>query len=165
MRFEIVKAELDVGDLHRNVRATLDIGRTPVRVIDRLTVHGDAHQIQPKRVLRSQLSRNACYVDSFVIIEQSQIIVDHLDGHVRSFALNEAGVYDIVGMQVSASLIFHLCRGKLKLLAQSIHGSARTSAGKTDVVRVHHGGAAIQAFIASVANEAQPRIGLVGNIR
>ena len=84
---------------------------------------------------------------------------------MRGLALYKSGVDDIVGVHVTVSLVFHLNRRCLKLLANSFHRSARTSGRKPDVVHIHERGAPIQALIARVTHKAQACIGFAGDVR
>ena len=85
----------------------------------RLAVDGDAHQVQPERVLRRELARERRDVDAVVVVERRELVVDHLHDDVRGLALHEAGVHDVVGVHVAAALVLGLLRRELHLAPRS----------------------------------------------
>jgi len=142
----------------------LDVGRASARIVDRLAIHGDAHEVQSKRVLWAHFSGQARDIHTFIVVEHGKLVVDDLNDHVRALALNETGIDDIAGMHVSASLIFHLRDRKLHLLGYDLHRSACARCGQADVVAIHHGRAAIQTLIARIANEAHAYVRLARKV-
>ena len=105
---EPVESELYIRSLQCDVRAPLNIGRTPGGVVDWYAVNGDVHEIESERILRRQLAGNRSDLDTVQVTEQCQLVVDHLDGHVCAIALNEARVYDIVRVDISAAFVLDL---------------------------------------------------------
>ena len=104
-RLEIVEAELDAGVVERDVGAALDVGGAAARVVDRLAVHGDAHRVELVGALRTQLPGDPRDVHALVIVERHRFVVHDLHAHERLLALDEAGVDDVVGLDVAAALV------------------------------------------------------------
>ena len=104
-RLEIVEAELDVGVVERDVGAALDVGRAAARVVDRLAVHGDVHHVKLVRALRTKLPGETRDVHALVVVQRQRFVIHDLHAHERLLALDEAGVHDVVGLDVATSLV------------------------------------------------------------
>src|SRR5882757_9522779 len=102
-RLQIVEAELDLGVVERDVGAALDIGGAAARIIDWLAIDGNAHHIQLVRTLRTNLLGQTRNIHALVVVQRLPFVVHDLHAHKRLFALEEAGVYDVVGLDVAAS--------------------------------------------------------------
>src|SRR6266567_8905621 len=102
---QIVEAELDLGVVERDVSAALDVGRAAAGVIDRLAIDGDAHHIQLVRAPRMNLLVQTRNIHALVVVQRQPLVVHDLHANKRLLALAEAGVYDVVGLDVSASLV------------------------------------------------------------
>ena len=147
-----------------HVGATLDVRRTALRIVDGYAVDRDAHQIQAERILRRDLAREARDVDTFVVVEDRELVVDDLHGDVRSLALDEAGVDDVVRVHIAAALELDLirtrssssCRTRQRFPSRGVR-AMRTGRCR----RRRRSGTAGQAFVARVADESQADIGLV----
>ena len=163
-RTKVVEAELDVGFFHRHVRATLDVGRAPLWIVDRLTVNRNTHQVEAQRILGRQLARHSRDIDTLVVVENGKLIVNGLDRNVRGFALDETGVDNVVGMHEATALEFRLGRLEAHLSGDPVHRPARPRRRQTDIVAIHGRGPARQAFVTCVADESQTRIRPVRNI-
>ena len=81
-RAQVVIAELYVDLGQCNVRAALYVRRASLRVVDRFAIDGDAHQVQAERVLRFEFTRQARDVHTFVVIEDSEFVVNDLHGNM-----------------------------------------------------------------------------------
>ena len=58
--------------------------------------------------MRTEFARDARNVDALVIIENRELVIDHLHGDMRCLALDKSGVDDIVRMHVTAALELRL---------------------------------------------------------
>ena len=112
-RSQVVETELDVGTLERHVRAALNIRRAAIGIIDRLAINRDSHQVQAKRILRTQLACHARDVHTVVVVEDRQLIVDNLHRNVRGVALHEAGIDDVIRVHETATFELGLLRARL----------------------------------------------------
>ena len=164
-RLQVVELEQDVGAIQRDVGAALNIRRAAVRIVDRLAVDRDAHQVQGERILRAQLARERLDVDAFVVIENRRLVVDDLDDDVRSAFLREAVVDHVFRLHVAAALVLGLRRRQAHLLRDGIHGTSRTRGCQSDVVAVNDRGAPIEPLILRVTDEAQAHVGSLGDLR
>ncbi len=153
VRAQIVETELYVSLLQRNVGTALNVRGAPVRIVDRLTVHGDAHQVQRKRVLRAELARQSRDIHTFVIVEDGQLVIDDLDDDVRILALNEAGIDDIAGMHVTPTFGFDLLSVESHLLGDELHRSSSTRGRQADIVAVDHGRTPIESLVGRITDE------------
>ena len=120
-RPHVVVAELDIGVVECHISATLNVGRTAFRIIDRLAVDCDTHQVQGQRVLRAELARDARDINTFVVVENCQLIIDNLDCNVRCLTLNEAGVDDVIRMHITAPFVLALTGFKLHVFGDQFH--------------------------------------------
>ena len=150
--------------LQRDVGAALDVGRAAARVVDRLAVDGDAHQVQRERVLGRELARERRDLDAVVVVELGELVVDDLHDDVRRLALDEARVHDVVGVHVAAALVLDLLRRELHLGRDRFHRAARARGREADVVAVDERRAPLEPLVARVADEAQARVRLVGDV-
>ena len=142
----------------RDVGAALDVGGASARIVDGLAVDRDAHEIQTERILRLELARQRRDVDAIVVVELGDLVVDDLHDDMRRLALNEARVDDVVRVHVAASLELDLLRRELHVGCDVLHRAARACGREADVVAVGERRAALEPFVARVADEAQPRI-------
>ena len=121
----VVETEFDIGFRQRHVSAALNVGRTAFRIVDRLAVDRDTHEIQPKRILRRQFTRHASDIHAFVIIEHGEFVIDDLHGDMRRVPLDETGV-DYVGRHhVAAALELGLLGCELHFGGNHIHRTPR----------------------------------------
>ena len=164
-RLEIVEAELDVGVVERDVGAALDVGRAAVRVVDRLAVHGDVHHVKLVRALRTKLLGETRDVHALVVVQRQRFVIHDLHAHERLFALDEAGVHDVVGLDVATSLVLGPGTRQQRILHDDVHGAARPRRGKADVVAVHGRGAAVEALVLRVTDKPQSRVGPIRDVR
>ena len=81
-RPQVVEAELDIDVGQCNVSTALDVGRAALRIVDRLTVDRDTHQVQAEWILGLQFARQARDVDALVVVEDRELVVDDLNGNV-----------------------------------------------------------------------------------
>ena len=125
-RAQVVETEADVGLLKGDVRAALDIRRTALRIVDGDAVDGDTHQVEAERVLRVQLARHARDVHAVVVVQYRELVVHDLDGNVRRLSLDKAGVDDILGVHVTASLELGLGVVELHVGRNDFHGAPCT---------------------------------------
>src|SRR5262249_10087644 len=107
-RLEAIELELDVGFVKGHVRAALDVCGAPVWIVERLTVDGDVHEVEPERTLWRQLARHPRNINAFVIIENRELIIDNLNDDVRSLALSKAHVDHVVRLHVAATFVLRL---------------------------------------------------------
>ena len=162
-RGQVVEAEADVGPLHGHVRAALHVRRAAVGIVDGLTVHRDAHQVERKGMLGLELPRQRRDVETLVVVQHGKLVVDHLDGHVRALTLDEAGVDRIVRVQIAPALELGAGHGPVRARQRGIgrdrfHGPASARGRQPDVVAVDRGGAPVQALVLGVADEPQPGV-------
>ena len=155
---EVVEAELQLGILQRHVGAALHVGGAATRVVDRLAVHRDTHHVEPERVTRAQLARQAGDVHALVAIQHGQLVVHHLHRDERLVALDEAGVDHVFGVHVAAPLVLRLRRLEAHAGADGFHGAAGAGRRQADVVAVDPRGAPVQALVAGVADEFEPHV-------
>ena len=164
-RLEIVEAELDVGVVERDVGAALDVGRAAARVVDRLAVHGDVHHVELVGALRTKLLGETRDVHALVVVQRQRFVIHDLHAHERLFALDEAGVHDVVGLDVATSLVLGPGTRQQRILHDDVHGAARPRRGKADVVAVHGRGAAVEALVLRVTDKPQSRVGPIRDVR
>src|SRR5206468_4237029 len=146
-RLQIVEAEVDLGVVERDVGAALDVGRAAAWVIDRLAINGDAHHIQLVRALRTNLLGQTRNIHALVVVQRQPFVVHDLHAHERLFALDEALVHDVVGLDVAASLVLGPSARQQRVLHEGIHSAASPRCGKPDIVAIYGGGAAIESLV------------------
>src|SRR5262249_42224927 len=95
-RLEVIELELNVCFIKGHVRAALDVRGAPVWIVERFTIHGDVHRIESERTLWRQLARHPRNINAFVVIENSELIIDNLNDDVRSLALSKSHVDYVV---------------------------------------------------------------------
>ena len=150
--------------MQRHVGATLNVGDALAGVIQRFAIDRDAHRVQRQRIFWFDFAGEAGNLQAVVIIQYRQFIVNHLDLDPRRAGLDETGVDDIGGLHVTAALELGLCVLEAKFGLDGGHGAPGTRRRQPDVVAVDHGGAAVEAFVAGVADEAQSYVRLVADI-
>ncbi len=163
-RTQVVVAELDVDLGERDVGTALDVRGAALRVVDGLAIDRDAHQVQAQRILRFELARDARDVDTFVVVENGELVVDDLHRDVRRLTLDEAGVDDVVRVHVAATLELGLAFLERHVGNHDIHRAACARGRKADVIAVDGRRAPLEPFVARIADEAQPRIRLAGHV-
>ena len=129
----------------------------------------------PSTVMRIRFSANAfcgvssrvsgVIVDAVVVVELGDLVVNDLHDDVRRLALDEARVDDVVGVHVAAALELDLLRLEEQVRRDGFHRAARARRRQADVVAVDERRAALEPLVARVADEAQPRVGPVGDVR
>src|SRR3989442_5837187 len=149
-RLQIVEAEVDLGVVERDVGAALDVGRAAAWVINRFAIDGDAHHIQLIRALRTNLLVQTRNIHAFVVVQRQPFVVHDLHAHERLLALDEAGVYDVVGLDVAASLVLGPRARQHWVLHERIHSAAGPRPGKPDVIAIHGRGAAVESLVLRV---------------
>src|SRR5262245_49700973 len=142
-RLEIIEAELDIGIVERDVGAALDVGRAAERIVDRLAVYCDVHHVKLVRALRTKLLNETRDIHTLVVVQRQRFVIHHLYANERLLALGEADVHDVVGLDVTTSLVFGPGTRQHRVLHDSVHSTARARRGKADVVTVHGGSAAV----------------------
>ncbi len=163
-RFQVVELQLDVGLFERDVGAPLDVRRAAPRVVDRLAVYGDPHQVELVGILRLQLAGEPRDVHALVIVERGELVVNDLHAHERRFTADEPGVHDVVRVDESPAFVLGLRRLETHLRAHRLHRAFGARRRETHVVAVDHCGAAIQAIVRRVANEPQAHVAATGEI-
>ena len=121
-----------------------NVGGAPARIVDRLAVDGDAHQVQPNGFFGAQLAREACDVDAFVVVEHRELVVDDLHDDVRVLSLREARVHDVRVIARSRDLRARACPARAASAPDRLHRAPRARGGETDIVAVHARRAAIE---------------------
>ena len=124
-QLQIVKAELDVGFFQRHIGAALQIGHVLERVIFRLTIDSDAHQVERIRIVRSRLAVNALDVQAFVVFQHCELVIQNGDFHPRGIGFDKAGVGDIARLHITHAFVFHLLVIQPQFLLHFLHGAAR----------------------------------------
>ena len=157
-RLEIVEREPDLGLVEGDVGAALDVGRAAAGVVDRLAVHGDAHHVEIVGTLGRDLPVDPRDVHAVAVVEGHRLVVHDLDSHERSLALDEAGVHDVVGLDVAAPFVLGAGARQGRVLHDGIHGPAGPRRGETDVVAVDRRRAPVEALALRVADEAHARV-------
>ena len=161
---QVVEVEADLRVVQRDVGAALDVRGAAPRIVDRLAVDGDPHHVELVGTLRLKLTGDRRDVDTLVVVERQRLVVDGLNTHERSVALEEPGVHDVVGLDVAAPFVLGLGLRQLRILEKRLHRAPRACRGKTDVVPVDRRGAALQAFVRGVPDEPQARVGAVRDL-
>ena len=133
------------ASLQRDVRAALNVGGAAVRIVERLAVDGDAHQVQPECVLGRELARQRRDLDAVVVVELGDLVVDDLHDDVRRLALDEARVDDVVGVHVAAAFELDLLRRELHVGRDRFHRAPRARGREADVVAVDRASCAARA--------------------
>src|SRR5438093_235725 len=164
-RLQIIETEADLGVVERDVRAALDVGGAAAWVIDRLAIDGDAHNVQLVRALRTNLLAHTRNIHALVVVQRQPFVVHDLHAHERLLALDEAGVYDVVGLDVAASLVFGPRARQQRVLHEDIHSAASPRRGKADVVAIHGRGAAVESLVLRVTYKPQSRVGPIRDVR
>jgi hypothetical protein len=164
-RLEVVEPEADVGLVERDVGAALHVRGVACRVVDRLAVDGDAHQVERVGILRLELARHALDVDALVVVALRGLVVDDLDAHEALGTLDEAGVDHVVRLNVAATLVLRSRAGERRVLEQRLLGAARARRGKPDIVTVDRSRAPVEALVPREADEAQARVAVPRDVR
>jgi hypothetical protein len=151
--------------VERDVRAALDVGRAAAGIVDRLAVHGDVHHVQLEGALRTKLPGETRDVHALVTVQRQRFVVHDLHAHERLVALDEAGVHDVVGLDVATSLVLGPRTRQQRILHDDAHGAARPRRGQADVVAVHGRRAAVETLVLRVTDEPQSRIGPIRDVR
>ena len=149
-RLEVVEAKLDVGIVQRNVRAALDVGRTAVRIVNRLAIHGDAHHVQLVWAFRTKLLSDMFDIHSFVIVQQQRFVVHHLNAQER--------LHHVVGLNESTPFVLGPRTGERRIFHDHVHGPACSSRGKADVVVIYGSGATIELLVFRITDKSQSRV-------
>ncbi len=158
LALQAVVFELDPGPVEGHVGAALHVRDALVRVVDRLAVDGDAHEIQAKGVGRTHLAGQRGDLHPVVVIARDELVVDDLHLDAGGIRLDKAGVDHVVRLDVAAPLELRaLCR-QPHLLAHGGHGPARPGRGQPDVVPVDGGNPPVQPFVAGVADKPQAEV-------
>ena len=165
LHFEIVELESDIRRFEGDVGTALDVGGAATRIVDRLPVDGDPHQIQRERVARLQRPRDGCDLDAVVVVDHRGLVVHDLDHHMGGVALEEAAVHDVFGVDEAAALVLELAVLEGELRLNSLHGTARAGGGEPDIISVHDRHAPSQPFVARVADESQADVSLALEVR
>src|SRR6266699_506238 len=164
-RLQIVEAEVDTGVVERDVGAALDVGRAAVWVIDRLTIDGDVHHVQLVRTLRTNLLGQTRNIYTLVVVQRQLFVVHDLHPHERLLALDEAGVHDVVRLDVAASFVLGPGSRPQRVLHEDIHSAASPRRGKPDVVAIHGRGAAVEWLVLRVTYKPHSRVGPIRDVR
>jgi hypothetical protein len=157
--------ELDLGVIERNVGAALDIGRVTARVVDRLPVDGDAHDVELVGALGLELPGDPRDVHAFEVVQGQRLVVHGLHANERRFALNESAVHDVVRLDVASPLVLGSSARQRRILHDGVLGAARPSRRQAHVVAVNGRGATVEALVLRVADEPQPRVRPIRDVR
>ena len=122
------------------------------------------HEVQLERALRRQLPGNRGDLDALEVVEQGQLVVDHLDGHMSGVSLDEARVHDVVRVDVAAAFVLGLLIAELELRLDRLHRAPGARDGESDVVAIHQSRAPVESLVVRIADEAQPNVRLVRNV-
>ena len=164
-RLQVVETEPDVGLVERDVGASLHVGGTAGRIVDRVAVHGDAHQVERERALRRELARDALDVHAFQVVIHERLVVHDLHADEALRALQEARVDDVVGMHVAAALVLGRGTRESGVPEDLVLRPPRARGGQSHVVAIDGGRAPVQALVLRVSDEPQPRIVAARDIR
>src|SRR4029077_5129004 len=80
-------------------------------------------------------------------------------------ALDEARVYDVVGLDVATSLVLGLRTRQQRILHERIHSAASPRREKPDVVAIHGRSTAVESLVLCVTYKPQSRVGPIRNVR
>ncbi len=165
LRLQVVVAELDLGAVKGQVGAALQVGDALVQVVDRFSVHRDAHEVQGEGVDGVHLAGHAQDVHPFVVVHRDLLVVDHLHLDAGGAGAGEAGGDHVVGLHVAAPLELRPCRGEPHLLANQEHAAAGACRGPADVVAVDGGVTPVEPLVLYVAGETKPHVGPLADLR
>ena len=159
-----VVLELDPGVFQGHVGAALHVGTALARIIDRLSVHRDAHEIQSEGIGSAHLASQRGDLHALVVVAEEQFIVDHLHLDFRRIGLDKTGVYHFVGLNITAAVELRLPFRQSHLLADGRHGTACTRHGQADVVSVHRGRTPVEALVGGIADKPEADAGPVADL-
>ena len=77
-QLQAVMLELDLSVFKGHVGAALHVRRAATRIVERLTVHADAHEVEGKRIARLELAGESGDLDPVEIVEGRDLVVHHL---------------------------------------------------------------------------------------
>ncbi len=161
LRLQVVVLELDLGMIKGHVGAALHVGNALARIVDRLAVDRDAHEIEAEGIGRAHLAGHAGDVHPLVVIEGDEFIIDDLHLDPRGIRLDEADIDHVRGLDIAPAFELRLFLGQSHLLAHRGHGPAGTRRGPADIVAVDGSGAPVEPLVAGIADKAQADVGLV----
>ena len=95
------------------------------RVVFRLTVDSDAHQVKRIRIVRGRLAVDAFDIQAFVVFQHRELVIQNGDFHPRGIGFDKAGVGDIARLHITHAFVFHLLVIQPQFLLHLLHGAAR----------------------------------------
>ena len=108
-----------------------------MRIVDGHAVDGNTHKIKAQRILRRNLASQPRDINTLVVVEYGQFVIDDFNRNMRGFTEYKARVDDVFRMHVAAPFVFALCRLELHVLGDALHGATRAGSRKADVITVN----------------------------